>query len=49
MLLDAEMVSGGAAPDELPGIGSPGRLLAWVLVAVAIAVALVWLLYQATA
>ena len=49
MLLDAEMVSSGVASDELPGIGSPGRLLAWVLVAVAIAVALVWLLYQATA
>jgi hypothetical protein len=49
MLLDAEMVSNGARPDELPGIGSPARLLAWVLVAVAIAVLLVWLLYQATA
>jgi hypothetical protein len=49
MLLEADMVSNGAAPDELPGIGSPGRLLLWVLVAVAIAVVLVWLLYQATA
>jgi hypothetical protein len=49
MLLDAEMVSNGAAPDELPGIGSPARLLAWVLVAAVIAVGVVWLLYQATA
>jgi hypothetical protein len=48
MLLGAEMVSNGASAGELPGIGSPGRLLAWVLVAVAIAVALVWLLYQAS-
>jgi hypothetical protein len=48
LLLDAEMVSNGAVPDALPGIGSPGRLLIWVLVAVAIAVALVWALYQAT-
>ena len=48
MLLEAEIVSNGAAADGLPGIGSPGRLLAWVLVAVAIAIALVWVLYQAT-
>ena len=48
LLLDTEMVSNGAVPDALPGIGSPGRLLIWVLVAVAIAVALVWALYQAT-
>jgi hypothetical protein len=49
MLLETEMVSNGSAPDEMPGIGSPGRLLIWVLVAVAVAVALVWLLYQAAA
>lgn len=49
MLLEAEIVSNGSAPDEMPGIGSPGRLLAWVLVAAAVAVALVWLLYQAAA
>lgn len=49
LLLDAEMVSNGTGADGLPGIGSPGRLLVWVLVALAVAVALVWLLYQATA
>ena len=48
LLLDAEMVSNGSGSDGLPGIGSPARLLGWVLVAVVIAVALVWLLYQAT-
>ena len=49
MLLETEMVSNGSAPDEMPGIGSPGRLLIWVLAAAAVAVALVWLLYQAAA
>jgi len=48
MLRDTETVSNGAAPADLPGIGSPARLLAWVLVAATIAVAVVWLLYQAT-
>ena len=49
LLLDAEMVSNGGAPEGLPGIGSPARLLTWVLVAVAAAAVLVWLLYQVTA
>jgi hypothetical protein len=48
MLHDAEMVSNAPAPGELPGIGSPARLLVWVLVAAVVAVALVWLLYQAS-
>ena len=49
LLLDSEMVSGGGVPaDALPGIGSPARLLTWVLVALAAAVLVVWLLYQAT-
>ena len=47
LLLDSEMVTDGA-PAGLPGIGSPARLLIWVLVAVLAAVAVVWLLYQAT-
>jgi uncharacterized protein YbaR (Trm112 family) len=47
LLLDAEMVTDGA-PDGIPGIGTPGRLLIWVLVALAAAGVLVWLLYQAT-
>jgi len=48
LLLDADMVSSGGVPDGLPGIGSPARLLAWVLAALAGALLLVWLLYQAT-
>lgn len=49
LLVDSEMVSdGGPVPEGLPGIGSPARLMSWVLVAVIGAAALVWLLYQAT-
>jgi len=47
MLLDADMVA-DRAPQGMPGIGSPARLLAWVLVAVALAAALVWVLYRLT-
>lgn len=47
LLLDAEMVSDGTS-DGIPGIGTPGKLLVWVLVALAVAGVLVWLLYQAT-
>lgn len=47
MLLDADVVANGA-PDGLPGIGSPARLLVWVVVAAAAAVLIVWFLYQAT-
>lgn len=46
LLLDAEMVSNGGEPEALPGIGSPARLLTWVLIAVAGAAVLVWALYQ---
>ncbi len=50
LLLDAEIVSGEpTGTDGIPGIGSPARLLTWVLVALAVAAVLVWLLYQATA
>jgi hypothetical protein len=49
LLLDADLVSGGGIPaGSLPGIGSPGRLLTWVLVALVAAALVVWLLYQAT-
>jgi Putative prokaryotic signal transducing protein len=49
LLFDADMVSKGGIPgDALPGIGSPARLLTWVLVALAAAALVVWLLYQAT-
>lgn len=48
LLLDSEMVSDRAEADGLPGIGTPARLMTWILVAVLGAAALVWLLYQAT-
>jgi hypothetical protein len=48
LLVDSEMVSNGGAPDGMPGIGSPGRLMIWVLIAAAVAVAVVWILYQST-
>lgn len=48
MLLDAEMVSDDRRTEGIPGIGSPARLLAWVLLAVTAAAAVVWLLYQAS-
>lgn len=49
MLVDAEIVSNGQPePGALPGVGSPTRLFVWILVALAVAVAIVWLLYQAT-
>ena len=50
LLLDAEMgPQDSAGEDGIPGIGSPARLLTWVLVGLAGAAVLVWLLYQATA
>jgi hypothetical protein len=49
MLVDAALVSNGHVdPGALPGVGSPARLAVWILVAVAAAAAIVWLLYQAT-
>lgn len=48
MLVDAEMVTDEAGSDRIPGIGSPARLLVWVLLAVAGAAGLVWVLYQAS-
>jgi hypothetical protein len=49
LLVDAELVGNGQPePGALPGIGSPARLLVWVLAAVAAAALIVWLLYVAT-
>jgi hypothetical protein len=49
MLVHAELVdSARPEPGALPGVGSPARLLVWVVVAVAGAAGIVWLLYQAT-
>jgi hypothetical protein len=48
LLGDADLLTAEAAPGALPGIGSPGRLAAWLLAAVLLAGALVFFLYQAT-
>jgi hypothetical protein len=49
LLVQAELVTNGQPePGGIPGIGSPARLLTWVLVAVAVAAVVVWLLYLAT-
>lgn len=47
LLTDATPVP-NESPEAMPGIGSPARLLAWVLVAAAAATLIVWALYQAT-
>jgi hypothetical protein len=48
LLSGADLLTAEAEPGSLPGIGTPGRLAAWLLAAVILAIALVWLLYQAT-
>ena len=48
LLGGAELLTAEAEPGSLPGIGSPGRLAAWLLAAVLLAGVLVWLLYWAT-
>jgi hypothetical protein len=48
LLSEGELLTAEAEPGALPGIGSPGRLAAWLLAAVLFAGALVFLLYQAT-
>jgi hypothetical protein len=48
LLSGADLLTAEAEPGSLPGIGSPGRLAAWLLAAVLFAGALVWFLYQAT-
>lgn len=49
VLLEAEIVADAPPPDGIPGIGSPGRLLAWIIVAVVAAAGLLWLLYTVSA
>jgi hypothetical protein len=46
LLRDADLLTVEAEPDSLPGVGSPARLAAWLLVAVIAAFALIWVLYQ---
>ena len=48
LLRDSDMLTKEAEPGSLPGIGSPGRLALGLSVAVVLAFALVWLLYQAS-
>ena len=46
LLADSELASRMPEPGELPGIGSPGRLAAGIVAALALGVGLVWVLYQ---
>ena len=46
LLSDADLLTSEAAQDSLPGIGSPARLALGVAVAFALALGLVWVLYQ---
>jgi hypothetical protein len=49
LLTEADLLTVEPPPQGMPGIGSPGRLAAWIGVAVLAAGALVWLLYQVSA
>jgi hypothetical protein len=49
LLEGADLLTLEPEPGSLPGIGSPARLAVWLLVAVAAALVLVYLLYQASA
>jgi hypothetical protein len=46
LLADTDLASQQPQPGQLPGIGSPARLAAGILAALALATLLVWLLYQ---
>jgi pimeloyl-ACP methyl ester carboxylesterase len=48
LLRGADLLTAEAEPGSLPGIGSPLRLAVGVIVAVALAAVLVYLLYQVT-
>jgi hypothetical protein len=49
LLVQAELVEKELpVPPGIPGVGSPLRLLIWILVSVAAAALIVWLLYLAT-
>jgi hypothetical protein len=49
LLVGADMLTAESAPGSLPGIGSPARLAVGVIVAVALAALIVYLLYLLTA
>jgi hypothetical protein len=46
LLRDADLLTVEPEPGSLPGIGSPARLAAWLIVALIAAFAFVWVLYQ---
>ena len=46
LLRDADLLTVEPEPGSLPGIGSPARLAAWLVVALIAAFALIWVLYQ---
>jgi hypothetical protein len=46
LLRDADLLTLEAEPGSLPGIGSPARLAAGLLIALALAALLVWLVYE---
>jgi hypothetical protein len=46
LLSDADLLTVEPEPGSLPGVGSPARLAAWLIVAVIAAFALIWVLYQ---
>ena len=46
LLRDADLLTVEPEPGSLPGVGSPARLAAWLIVAVVAAAAFVWVLYQ---
>ena len=48
LLSESDLASQEAQPGQLPGIGSPGRLAAGIVAALALATLFVWLLYQLT-
>lgn len=48
LLREADLLTVEPRPDELPGIGSPARLAAWIGAALLAAGGLVWVLFQAS-
>jgi hypothetical protein len=48
LLASSNLASQRLEPGQLPGIGSPGRLAAGIVAALALGVGLVWVLYQLT-
>jgi hypothetical protein len=49
LLADSELAATRPAPGQMPGIGSPAKLAAGIVAAVALGAVLVWVLYQLSA